>query len=174
MSLNNLAGVLHTRFGQTGRIEDVDEAIALHREALGLLPAPHPNRSNSLHNLAEVFLTKYNTLQQSPDLERALDAFDASVAYEYAPARRRFRHAKSWIRVAHLSQRPAKAYQAAIALLPRIITLDLDLRSRQVLMVLLVMLPLLPFDLVNMAKQSHSLKKADQSFGPRHYSFEPL
>jgi tetratricopeptide (TPR) repeat protein len=132
-SLNNLAAVLNTRFGHTGRIEDVDEAIGLYREALRLLPAPHPDRSNSLHNLAEVFLMKYYNSQQSLDLQHALDAFQASVAYEYAPAFQRFRHAKRWICVADLSQYPLEAYQAAIALLPRIVTLDLDLPSRQAL-----------------------------------------
>jgi hypothetical protein len=45
----------------------------------------------------------------------------------------RFRRAKRWIRAADLSQSPLEAYQAAIALLPRIVTLDLDLRSRQAL-----------------------------------------
>jgi hypothetical protein len=32
VSLNNLGAVLYRRFSQTGQIEDVDEAIALHRE----------------------------------------------------------------------------------------------------------------------------------------------
>ena len=43
MSLNNLALILDTLFGQTGQTEDVDEAISLHQEALGLRPAPHPD-----------------------------------------------------------------------------------------------------------------------------------
>jgi hypothetical protein len=58
-----------------------------------------------------VFFSKYNASKQSSDLEHAFDAFRASVACEYAPL--------------------LEAYQAAITLLPRIATLDLDSRSRQ-------------------------------------------
>jgi hypothetical protein len=70
-------------------------------------------------------------LRHSSNLEHALDALQASVAHEYAPTLQRFHVAKRWIRIADLSQCPLEAYQAAISLLPRIVTLDLDLRSRQ-------------------------------------------
>lgn len=41
MSLNNLASALDTRFKQTGHIDNLEEAIVLHREALELLPVSH-------------------------------------------------------------------------------------------------------------------------------------
>ena len=42
-SLNNLAVALNTRVEQTGQIADVDEAVALHGEALELRQEPHPD-----------------------------------------------------------------------------------------------------------------------------------
>ncbi|KAF8903428.1 tetratricopeptide repeat-containing protein [Gymnopilus junonius] len=51
-SLNNLAIALHSRFQQQGALNDLDEAIFLHREALELRLGPHPERFSSLSNLA--------------------------------------------------------------------------------------------------------------------------
>jgi hypothetical protein len=41
--LNNLGLALHWRFGQSGQHDDMNEVISLHREVLGLRPAPHPH-----------------------------------------------------------------------------------------------------------------------------------
>ena len=49
-SLDNIAAALVTRYKQRGASNDLDEAISLHREALLLRPAPHPDRSVSLNN----------------------------------------------------------------------------------------------------------------------------
>ncbi|KAG6369248.1 hypothetical protein JVT61DRAFT_15554 [Boletus reticuloceps] len=51
-SLNNLAVDLSIRYEQVRVMEDLDEAIALSREALDLCPEGHPDRSMSLSNLA--------------------------------------------------------------------------------------------------------------------------
>ena len=53
-SLNNLANTLYTRFEQSGRTEDLEGAIAYHRQALTFRPPGHPDRSYSLNNLALV------------------------------------------------------------------------------------------------------------------------
>jgi hypothetical protein len=37
-------------------MEDLEEVITYHREALTLRPPGHPDRSSSLNNLANVFL----------------------------------------------------------------------------------------------------------------------
>ena len=42
-SPNSLAVLLTMRFQQSGECGDLDEAISLHRDALELLPAGHPN-----------------------------------------------------------------------------------------------------------------------------------
>jgi hypothetical protein len=69
--LNSLASVLWTRFGQTGQIEDIDEAIALHWEALRLRPAPHPNQYMSLNNLANILDTRFSQTGQIKDVDEA-------------------------------------------------------------------------------------------------------
>ncbi|KAF9226371.1 hypothetical protein BS17DRAFT_654981, partial [Gyrodon lividus] len=47
-SLDNIAGVLPTRFEQGGDGNDLEEAIQLHREAMTLRPPGHPDRAKSL------------------------------------------------------------------------------------------------------------------------------
>src|ERR1700722_18023258 len=76
-------------------------------------------------------MSKYQILQQSPDFKCALDAYCSSVEYEYGLLLHRFHTAKHWICIAdgHLHH-ALQAYQAAIMLLPHVVTLDLDLHSR--------------------------------------------
>ena len=52
--LINLGNSIHTRFVRTGDRSDLNQAIVLHREALSLLPAPHPHRQLSLNGLAKM------------------------------------------------------------------------------------------------------------------------
>ena len=71
-SLNNLAGHLHTRYGQLGEMEDLAEAIVVGREALTLCPQGHPHRSASLSNLAVRLSIRFNQLGEMEDLAEAI------------------------------------------------------------------------------------------------------
>ena len=71
-SLNNLANSLHTRFKQSGRTEDLEDAISFHRQALTLRPPGHPGRSTSLNNLAVVLSTRFEQSGRVEDLEDAI------------------------------------------------------------------------------------------------------
>jgi hypothetical protein len=51
-SLNDRANTVLTRYEQSGRIEDLEDVITFHREALTLRPPGHPDRFSSLNNLA--------------------------------------------------------------------------------------------------------------------------
>ena len=53
-------------------MEDLNEAIVLGREALGLRPQGHPDRSASLNNLAVHLSTRYNQLGAMEDLNEAI------------------------------------------------------------------------------------------------------
>ncbi|KAF8508157.1 hypothetical protein JB92DRAFT_2733340 [Gautieria morchelliformis] len=55
------------RFETLGR-----EAISLHREALELRPAPHPDRSSSLNNIAAALSTRFRQSGRQGDLEAAI------------------------------------------------------------------------------------------------------
>ena len=80
-------------------------------------------------------MLKYRNLQQPADLEHAFHAFHDSVEDELAPALQRFRTVKEWIRFTDINpERSLEAYQPSIALLPRIVTLDLDLHSRHAIL----------------------------------------
>jgi CHAT domain-containing protein/tetratricopeptide (TPR) repeat protein len=66
--LINLANQLYTRFEHRGNDEDLDEAIALHREWLAL----HPDRSSSLSNLANQLSIRFDHRGNVEDLEEAI------------------------------------------------------------------------------------------------------
>ena len=63
LSPNNLGNALWTRFKQLGRIEDLEEAITCHRQALALRPHGHPNRSYFLNSLATAVCTRFEQLE---------------------------------------------------------------------------------------------------------------
>jgi hypothetical protein len=48
-SLHNLVTAVSTCFHQLGKMEDLEEAITYHRQALVLRPPGHPDRSTSLN-----------------------------------------------------------------------------------------------------------------------------
>ena len=66
------ANLLQTRFEQLGQPEDLDNAISLHRHALELQPAGHPDRSASLNNLGTSLHTRFEQSGQLEDLDEAM------------------------------------------------------------------------------------------------------
>ena len=69
MTLNNLGGYLRGRFTKFGVNADLEEAISLHREALNLRPAGHPDRPISLNHLAGCLTIRF----EKPDMPTDLD-----------------------------------------------------------------------------------------------------
>jgi len=78
--LNNLACFLPTRFGQTGYVRDLDEAISLHRQALTFLPVLHPDRPGSLYNLANVLGTRFIETGVIADVNEAISLHREALA----------------------------------------------------------------------------------------------
>jgi len=70
--LNNLGATVFIRFQQSGRMEDMEEAITCHREALALCPRGHPNRAASLNNFANAVSTRFEKSRSMEDLEEAI------------------------------------------------------------------------------------------------------
>ena len=76
MSLRNFAHAVHTRYRESGRMEDLEEGITYNRKELSLLPPDHPARSQSLYNLALVVHVRN---EQSGKLEDFEESF---ILYE--------------------------------------------------------------------------------------------
>ncbi|KAF8431596.1 CHAT domain-containing protein [Boletus edulis BED1] len=72
VTLNKFASRLSTRYKQLGRVVDLDDAIALRREALKLRPQGHPDHSVSLTNLTVCLSTRYGQLGAMADLDEAI------------------------------------------------------------------------------------------------------
>jgi hypothetical protein len=53
-------------------MQDLEETISCHREALTLRPPGHQSRSTSLNNLANAVLIRYNRLGRMEDLEETI------------------------------------------------------------------------------------------------------
>jgi CHAT domain-containing protein/tetratricopeptide (TPR) repeat protein len=70
--LGNLAIQLSTRFDHRGDAKDLDQAIALAREALALHPVGHTDRSKSLGNLASLLSTRFHHRGDAKDLDQAI------------------------------------------------------------------------------------------------------
>ena len=71
----------HGLYKCDGGTRTLNEVISLHHEALGLWPAPHPNRPQSLQNLANTLLSQFEqngaveSLDEAILLHRPLDDF---------------------------------------------------------------------------------------------------
>ncbi|KAJ6524601.1 CHAT domain-containing protein [Mycena vulgaris] len=136
-SLNNLASTVHERFRQRGAATDIDEAVQLHRDALALRPAPHPDRAASLNNLRRCFMSLYNQDSQVNFLSDAIQLLEEASADPSAALLVRFHTAKSWASIAYKNHHSSAldAYKTALRLLPRLAALDVDIRSRQEILV---------------------------------------
>ncbi|KAJ7927660.1 CHAT domain-containing protein [Mycena leptocephala] len=131
--LNNLANALKTRFEQTSQLADLEESIGFHREALELFPGSHPNRSRSLNNLANVLSTRFEQTGQLADVDESMIRFRDASAHETSAVITRFRSSRHWARKAASFRHSSamEAYQYSINLLPRLASLDLNIRQRQ-------------------------------------------
>ncbi|KAI5988527.1 hypothetical protein EDD15DRAFT_2531646 [Pisolithus albus] len=74
VALFSLAYALNERYGKERKIDDLNEAITLHREALELRPVQNEegHRSDSLSNLAHCLSSRYDKLGTVDDLEEAI------------------------------------------------------------------------------------------------------
>jgi hypothetical protein len=70
--LGQLAGYVHTRFGQTVREEDLGEAITFGRESVVLRPPGHPGRSMALGGLALYLHTRFEQMGREEDFDEVI------------------------------------------------------------------------------------------------------
>ena len=71
MSLNNLAQQLKTQFPISEQLQDIDESISYHQEAVTLRPVGHRGRPNSLKNLSDALLARFGRTGNPSDSEQA-------------------------------------------------------------------------------------------------------
>lgn len=68
----SLANTITVRLMQSGDLDDLDEAIVLHRQFLALRPLGHPDRATSLLNLADSLLTSFGETEELSDLDEVV------------------------------------------------------------------------------------------------------
>ncbi|KAG1882647.1 hypothetical protein F4604DRAFT_1953238 [Suillus subluteus] len=74
-ALYNLSSALCSRFTQTRKNEDVEEAIRLCQESLEALPSLHPSRYFSYKWLQEAYLSRYRVRRNSADPSLPVENF---------------------------------------------------------------------------------------------------
>jgi CHAT domain-containing protein len=97
--------LLSEMYDRTGRLTDLNEAIAGSANALASMPRSHRERPEVLSNLVKLLLDRHLATGSSRDLEDAMHASDAVLADESADSRERLRHLSN--RVGVLSARYA-------------------------------------------------------------------
>ena len=75
VATNSLADLLHTRFEEQGRISDLDEALALYREALELCLEGHRDRALFMDNIANCLHARAAQFGTLSDLDEALTLY---------------------------------------------------------------------------------------------------
>ena len=91
---DTLAAALYKQSDLTGQLGDLDDAIALHHKALKLLPAPHPDRLNSLNNLGSALVMRFNHTSKIEDVDEAITLHQEALSLQPAshPDRPRLLH----------------------------------------------------------------------------------
>ena len=79
-TLNDLAIAVSTRFEQLGGMENLEESITYHRQALALRPHGHPDRPSSLDNLAYAMSTRFQQFGRMENLEEAITCHRQALA----------------------------------------------------------------------------------------------
>ncbi|KAJ7249039.1 CHAT domain-containing protein [Mycena rebaudengoi] len=85
MSLNKLGNAALERFEQCGDPKDIDEAVTLHREALEIHAATHPNWGMSLNDLANAVHTRFEQCGDPKDIDEAIMLHREALEIHAAP-----------------------------------------------------------------------------------------
>src|SRR5581483_602209 len=94
--MSALAEVIDLNGRHSGKSGQLDEAIKLGREALGLLTDGNPSLATVLRTLAEAYETRHQALGDQAALAEAIRLFQAAAADRTAPIRGRVDAARRW------------------------------------------------------------------------------
>ena len=78
--MSGLADSLWYRFGRTGSMVDLNEAVSIDREALSLCPTHHPRRHFSLNNLGLRICERFKRTGSMADLEDSILLYRESLS----------------------------------------------------------------------------------------------
>ena len=119
------------RYESAGKMDDLEEAIELLREALSVIPSDHPYRSFSAQ-LGSALMKRYTATGDPKYLEECVVAYRDAATLETSSILDRFRSSCAWATLTNSSHPSAmEAYEHAVGLLPRLASLGMDLQARQ-------------------------------------------
>ncbi|KAF8196370.1 CHAT domain-containing protein [Mycena galopus ATCC 62051] len=135
--LNGFAIVSQELYVSQGNLEDIQKTVELHREALDSIHSQsHPDRAKWLSDLGNALFMVYANQKDERTLFDGITACQEAAKDLSSPPLTRFHFLYNWAKGASEHSHPSAlvAYQKAIALLPQLAALHLDITSRHEIM----------------------------------------
>ncbi|KAL5478605.1 hypothetical protein ACEPAI_2790 [Sanghuangporus weigelae] len=106
-------------------MEDLEEAIALQRAALVLLPEGHPDRSSSLGNLAELVYVRFEKEGRADDYDESIASTSHTALHSFSSFSSCLAAAYRWVTIAQSHEHSSliEAYRTAMSLVQRALTI---------------------------------------------------
>ncbi|KAF3316707.1 hypothetical protein TWF173_001371 [Orbilia oligospora] len=134
MLLNNVVGRFFEKFKYTANIEYLDMAVQKAEEAVALTADSHPEKENSLANLAKALTSRFNETQDSNDFQEALYYFQEVVRLPNTTSHCRIESAAAATQMLASNKMWSEASQmieVAVELLPLSVSRELKHRDQQ-------------------------------------------
>jgi tetratricopeptide (TPR) repeat protein len=132
-TLGIYAAALQNKIDSQSTQDAIDQVIEMRRDILQLCPWPHPDHGRLLGKLGQCLMISYKRIPHDSVMAEAMLRFEEAAKYSSWSPLARFNYAKYWAKIADQYNNPStlKAYSMAINCLPMLAALDLNLPSRQ-------------------------------------------
>lgn len=131
--LINLSSALCMKWEIESNRESLDESIMLVKKAMSLFPEDRPQHALCLHQLGKTLTRAYSYLNEQHYLDEAITMFRQCLKSPSISASLRFEIADEWATIAdqHCHASAIEAYDAAVQVVPQVVSYNLDIHSRQ-------------------------------------------
>ncbi|KAF8996178.1 TPR-like protein [Cyathus striatus] len=132
--LSGLAIAIERRYEATGDVRDADESLEIRRRVIQLAPEGHTDMPAWISNLALSLSARYEQFKEWSYLEEAISLYRRAATISTGPATVRITAARRWAQLCsdseHKKAEALEAYKVAFALLPEVVWLGFDMRTR--------------------------------------------
>ena len=140
-TLSSLGTSFFQQCSMTGNHTSIQRSLQLHQESLDLCPSGNPDHAHFLIATALSYMLQFELLDTPASLEFAIKHLTSAAAHSISSASNLFKQLEpglAWLHALVLRQEPPlmalfppflDAYQAAIQLLPRVASSDLELHA---------------------------------------------
>jgi hypothetical protein len=130
--LINLGNSLSGRFQQLGDAGDINEAVAVSRDAVELIPEGHPHQPLMLTSFGNSLARRFERFRDPDDYMQLILQYSSAACSSTGPVRIRFQASLMWAKYGQILQHPSllDAYTVALDLLPELAWIGLSISDR--------------------------------------------